>query len=105
MDVGVGDVANIDGRSRAFQTNVAVQFLSAQGTGAGMQSDAGVGGNQNFIIHATRICVGTRQQVRLNIHAVPILTVVDLNLVGVQNRVDHDRIVQRRLDRNRAIGV
>ena len=92
-------------RSGAFQTHVAMQFLGAQRSGAGMQRDAGIGGNQNFIIHASRIGVGAGQQVRLNIHPVSALIVIDLNFVGVQNRVHDDHIVQRRLDRNRAVRI
>ena len=77
-----------------FQADVAVQFLGAQRPGAGVQSDAGVGGDQNLIIHASGVGVGSGQQVRLNIHAVAVLVVIHLNFVGVQNRIHHHRIVQ-----------
>ena len=89
MHVSVGYVTNIHGRSRTFQIYIAMQFLRVQRPGAGMQGDAGIGRNQNFIVHAPGFGVGAGQQVRLNIHPVSALVVIHLDLIGVQNRI-HD---------------
>src|SRR5258708_19328995 len=105
MYVGVGNVANVVGGSRTFQADISMQFLGAQGAGAGMQGDAGISRNQDFIIDPAGLGVGARQQVRLDIHAVSVLDIVDFNFVRVQNRVDHDRVGYGGLNRNRAVRI
>ena len=105
VNVGAGDVANLDGGGSAFEGYVAVKFLGAQRAGAGVQRDAGVSRDQNFVIHASGLGVGARQQVRLDFDAVADQVVVDLDFVGREHRIDHHDVAGRWFHRDGAVRI
>ncbi len=92
VHMGAGDVADLDGGGGAFQGHIAVKLLGAQRPGAGVQRDAGIGGHQDFIIHAPRLRIGARQQVGLDVDAIADQVVVDFDLVGSEHGTDHDEL-------------
>ena len=105
VHVSVGNVAYVNGCGRAFQGNVAVKLLGAQAAGAGMQGDAGVGGDENLVIDASGLGICSRKQMGLNLNPVADQCVVDFNFIGGKYGADNDEVAGRRLYRNRAIGI
>ena len=59
VQVSAGDVANFDGGGGPFQGYIPVESFGPQRAGAGVERDAGVGGDQNFIVHASGLSIRT----------------------------------------------
>ena len=86
-----GDVANFDRGGGAFQSYIPVKSFGAQRTGAGVERDAGVGGDEDFVIYASGLGVGARQKVRLDFNAIADQILVDFDFVGIKQSIDDAR--------------
>src|ERR1051326_2970968 len=71
VDMGIGDVPNLNRGAGAFEGHVTAKFFGVQGTGAGVQRHAGIGWNQNFVFNATGAGIGPRQQVGNHLDTIP----------------------------------
>jgi len=87
-----GNVADLDGGGGAFQGYIAMKSFGAQRTGAGVERDAGVGGYEDFVIHASGLRIGARQQMGLNLDPVADQVFVDFNFVGIEQGIDDDDV-------------
>src|SRR5579864_396227 len=99
VDMGVGDVTNVNRCSGAFEGHVPAKFFGVQGAGTGVQSYAGIGWNQDFVFDAAGTRVGSRQEMGNHLDAITRYVVVNLDLIGGQHRIDHHNIPSGGFDR------
>ena len=51
VNMALADIANVNRSRVAFQNYIAAKFFGAQRAAGGAQGDAGIGGNQYFIVN------------------------------------------------------
>src|SRR4030095_6822983 len=78
-------------------------FLGLQRAGIGLQGDTRISRNRYFIVDPRVIRRGARQQVRLHIHTVAGLALIDFHFVAVGGGVDDDEIASGWPNGNRAV--
>ena len=59
VQMSARDVADFHGGASALEGYIAMKSFRAQRSGGRVQGDTGVGGNLDFVIHASRLRVGT----------------------------------------------
>src|ERR1700675_1238884 len=96
VHVSAGDVADLDGGAGTLQSYISIKPFGAQRTRAGVEGDAGGGGHQDLVIHASGLRVGTRQQVRLDLDAIADQIVIDFNFIGIEQGIDYSMFTSGR---------
>ena len=89
-------VAHINYGSGAFYTHIALQLFCAQRTGCGTQSDAGIRGHLNFVIHFCCFWSCAGKKVRKNVHTVAALVPINFYLVRTEEYSHHHYIARAR---------
>ena len=105
VDMGIADIAYVNMGGSPFHGYISVQLLGTQRAGSGMQGHAGVGRHLHFVLDPPVVGVGPGEQMRKDVYPVAALTLVNLDLIGV-NRSRHQHLVAgSRLHRNGTVLV